>query len=94
MTNEARCKVLCHNIVALIHEMVELGIKPDVFEEVLMRFQCCFCGKSIEQLGPDPVSLTVVLANDQSAASQELWSHAKCLKTHLKEGTPTLLDAQ
>lgn len=28
MTNEALCKVLCHNIVVLIHEMFELGIEP------------------------------------------------------------------
>ena len=28
MTNEALCKVLCHNVVVLIHEMHELGIEP------------------------------------------------------------------
>ncbi len=28
MTNEALCKILCHNIVVLIHEMHELGIDP------------------------------------------------------------------
>lgn len=28
MTNEALCKILCHNIVVLIHEMFELGIDP------------------------------------------------------------------
>jgi transposase len=28
MTNEALCKVLCHNLVVLIHEMHELGIEP------------------------------------------------------------------
>jgi transposase len=28
MVNEALCKVLCHNLVALIHEMHELGIDP------------------------------------------------------------------
>lgn len=28
MTNEALCKVLCHNLVVLIHEMFELGIDP------------------------------------------------------------------
>ena len=28
MVNEALCKVLCHNIVVLIHEMFELGIEP------------------------------------------------------------------
>jgi hypothetical protein len=28
MTNETLCKVLCHNLVVLIHEMCELGIEP------------------------------------------------------------------
>lgn len=28
MVNEVLCKVLCHNIVVLIHEMHELGIEP------------------------------------------------------------------
>src|SRR3989442_14553528 len=28
MTNEALCKILCHNLVVLIHEMFELGIDP------------------------------------------------------------------
>jgi transposase len=28
MTNETLCKVLCHNLVVLIHEMYELGVDP------------------------------------------------------------------
>jgi transposase len=28
MTNEVLCKILCHNLVVLIHEMHELGIDP------------------------------------------------------------------
>ncbi len=28
MVNEVLCKVLCHNLVVLIHEMYELGIDP------------------------------------------------------------------
>jgi transposase len=28
MVNEVLCKVLCHNLVVLIHEMYELGIEP------------------------------------------------------------------
>lgn len=28
MTNETLCKVLCHNLVVLIHAMYELGIDP------------------------------------------------------------------
>ena len=31
MVNEVLCKVLCHNIAVLIHEMYELGIAP-IFE--------------------------------------------------------------
>ncbi len=26
MVNEALCKILCHNLVVLIHEMCELGM--------------------------------------------------------------------
>jgi transposase len=32
MTNEVLCKILCHNLVVLIHEMHELGIDP-VFQK-------------------------------------------------------------
>jgi len=28
MANETLCKILCHNLVVLIHEMFELGIDP------------------------------------------------------------------
>jgi hypothetical protein len=28
MVNETLCKILCHNLVVLIHEMHELGIDP------------------------------------------------------------------
>ncbi len=28
MVNETLCKILCHNLVVLIHEMYELGIEP------------------------------------------------------------------
>ena len=30
-TNEVLAKVLCHNLVVLIHEMYELGIDPRAF---------------------------------------------------------------
>jgi len=33
MINETLCKVLCHNIVVLIHEMHELGIEPTFWAE-------------------------------------------------------------
>ena len=33
MVNEALAKVLCHNLVVLIHEMYELGIDPVFWAE-------------------------------------------------------------
>lgn len=30
-TNELLCKILCHNLVVLVHEMYELGIDPTFF---------------------------------------------------------------
>jgi transposase len=33
MKNEALCKVLCHNLVVLIHEMHELGIDPVFWQD-------------------------------------------------------------
>jgi len=33
MVNETLCKVLCHNLVVLIHEMYELGIEPMFWAE-------------------------------------------------------------
>jgi transposase len=33
MVNETLCKVLCHNLVVLIHEMYELGIDPTFWEK-------------------------------------------------------------
>jgi transposase len=37
MTNEALCKILCHNIVVLIHEMFELGIDPVFLNTATVR---------------------------------------------------------
>ncbi|MGC2475408.1 MAG: transposase [Candidatus Sulfotelmatobacter sp.] len=34
MVNEVLCKVLCHNLVVLIHEMYELGIDPVFWNKV------------------------------------------------------------
>jgi transposase len=33
MVNETLCKVLCHNLVVLIHEMYELGINPVFWQQ-------------------------------------------------------------
>jgi transposase len=35
MVNETLCKVLCHNLVVLIHEMHELGIEPIFWKDAL-----------------------------------------------------------
>ncbi|UCF13473.1 MAG: transposase [Thermoplasmatales archaeon] len=37
--NEVLCKALCHNLVVLIHEIFELGIKVD-FSDVPQEFMC------------------------------------------------------
>ena len=29
--NEVLCKIICHNILVLIHEMYELGIEPEFY---------------------------------------------------------------
>jgi len=34
MVNEALCKILCHNLVVLIHEMFELGIEPAFLQNI------------------------------------------------------------
>jgi hypothetical protein len=33
MVNEALCKILCHNIVVLIHEIHEVGIAPTFWKQ-------------------------------------------------------------
>ncbi len=38
MVNEALCKILCHNLVVLIHEIHELGIEPE-FAGMNMQFE-------------------------------------------------------
>lgn len=37
MTNEVLCKILCHNLVVLIHEMYELGIDPVFWNRTLVN---------------------------------------------------------
>jgi hypothetical protein len=37
MVNEALCKILCHNLVVLIHEMYELGIEPIFWTDLTKR---------------------------------------------------------
>jgi len=35
MVNEALCKIVCHNVVCIIHEMYELGIEPTFWPALL-----------------------------------------------------------
>ena len=37
MVNEVLCKVLCQNLVVLIHEMYELGIDPVFWNKVSVQ---------------------------------------------------------
>jgi transposase len=39
MVNEVLCKVLCHNLVVLIHEMYELGIDPVFWSQSTEKVQ-------------------------------------------------------
>lgn len=48
-------------------------------------FQCCFCGLTILEKRPDPVSLTVRLEDD---AEQGLFCHWSCLKAAVHQSVP------
>jgi hypothetical protein len=37
LVNESLCKILCHNLVVLIHEMHELGIEPVFWQSATAR---------------------------------------------------------
>lgn len=40
MTNEVLWKILCHNLVVLIHEMYELGIDPVFCNRSPVNYGC------------------------------------------------------
>jgi hypothetical protein len=40
-------------------------------------FQCCFCGKGIEPVAPDPVQLVIPF---QDGSSQHIFTHVACLR--------------
>lgn len=42
MVNETLCKVLCHNVTVLIHELHELGIEPIFWKNSLNPAHCAF----------------------------------------------------
>ena len=43
MVNEALCKILCHNLVVLIHEMFKLRIEPMFLPNETVTAQRCSC---------------------------------------------------
>jgi hypothetical protein len=50
------------------------------------QYQCCFCGLSIKEAGPDPCSLSLTakyLASPEAQVTQGLFCHLKCLAKHL-----------
>lgn len=49
MVNEALCKILCHNLVVLIHEMYELGIEPVFWAELAAQKGFELHNKSVEK---------------------------------------------
>lgn len=48
-------------------------------------FQCCFCGATVAQAGPDPVVLVIPLSD---GGSQELRCHRACLQRVLHPSVP------
>ena len=55
------------------------------------QYQCCFCGLSIESIGPDVSGLlytTNVDGPQENQRDQQLWCHAECLKIRLHPSVP------
>lgn len=53
------------------------------------KFQCCFCGNSIQSLNRDPVVLLLPLKPE---GFQQFWAHENCLRQHLHESVPLYFD--
>lgn len=53
---------------------------------MISGFQCCFCGKGIEETSDNPVDIKVVLNSDfknETDSFQLFYAHFICLKTKL-----------
>ena len=51
-----------------------------------IRYQCCFCGLTIEKEVPDLGSLVYTTCTDRASGmqqSQQFFCHVKCLRTRL-----------
>jgi hypothetical protein len=58
---------------------------------MLTEYQCCFCGESIESIGPDVGGLLYTTNIDgpvEKQHHQQLWCHAVHLKQHLHPSVP------
>ncbi len=49
------------------------------------EFQCCFCGRPIEEKGHDPVTLNIPL---DDGGTQQLACHEACLRNVLHRSVP------
>lgn len=49
------------------------------------KYQCCFCGKTIEPdtRNPGELAYTPASTKDKFRNTQALYCHAECLKAHL-----------
>jgi hypothetical protein len=55
-----------------------------------VRFQCCFCGKTIKKAGPDAGLLAYTTCFDGERSrqfTQSLFCHVECLRAALYPGT-------
>ena len=50
--------------------------------------QCAFCGRPIDDQGPDPVRLLIEVA--RVGGNQEVWAHWSCLRDRLHNSVPLL----
>lgn len=53
------------------------------------NFQCCFCGNSIAVVRDDPVAIQISVQSE-SEESQQLWTHALCLRRVVRRDVPLL----
>src|SRR5271166_370173 len=65
-----------HRVGAIEHDVVATN----------SIYQCCFCGKTIESVPPDPAVLTYTTCADgppQLQNHQTNWCHTRCLRANL-----------
>jgi hypothetical protein len=55
-----------------------------------VRYQCCFCGLDISEVGTDPLVLSFPV--DDGEGLQQIYSHTACLRSRLHPSVPFALD--